>query len=398
MLGIGLTGCADLSMPRLKLTNPCLDTLPRRLANHALMGTIWKGLNPAYVWDSHVHLIGDGTSGSGAWINQDMGSWKHPVLNLQQYFYMNAGCVGEAENVDRANVQRLLTLVSAMPPGYKAMLYANDWTRDTHGEIVREHTIFHIPNAYAAHVAKTYPHSFEWVASIHPYRPDAVDELQKCAALGARAIKWLPTTMAIDPLSARCYRFYEAAAALHMPIISHAGHRATANDDTQDFGNPLRLKRALDAGVRVIVAHCANNGENRDLYQGDEGEYVDSFELFTRMMNDARYDRVLYADISAITQRTRLDTLKTILQNTKWHSRLINGSDYPLPGIMALYSPSAMAGDGLLEEDHVEFLEQVQLYNPLLFDFALKRLLRWNGSGFPASVFESRRFFESGKL
>lgn len=384
-----------MRLSKLAILNPCMRSLPDDLANHALMHTIWRGLDPAYVWDSHVHLIGDGASGSGAWINEEMGSWKNPLLNLQQFFYMNAACLDGVANVDRHNIERLLDLMADFPAGCKAMLYANDWTRDEQGRIVKEKTIFHIPNEYAAHIAKNYPDRFEWAASIHPYRPDAVDALHGCAAAGARAVKWLPSTMAIDPASARCYRFYEAAQALDMPIITHAGHRALAADETRDFGNPLRLKRALDAGVRIVIAHCANNGENRDLSKGESGGYVDSFELFTRMMNDRRYERLLHADISSITQRDHVETLKTVLRNNAWHSRLINGSDYPLPGILPLFSPSALADEALLDPSYAAFLERLQPYHPLLFDFALKRLVSYEGVSFPASVFESRRFFET---
>ena len=47
--------------------------------------------------------------------------------------------------------------------------------------------------------------------------------------------------------------------------------------EMHDFGNPLRLRRALDAGVRVVVAHCASMGQDRDLDRGAAGPLVDSF-------------------------------------------------------------------------------------------------------------------------
>jgi hypothetical protein len=33
----------------------------------------------------------------------------------------------------------------------------------------------------------------------------------------------------------------------------------------EDFGNPLRLRRPLEQGVRVLVAHCASLGSGLDL-------------------------------------------------------------------------------------------------------------------------------------
>lgn len=47
----------------------------------------------------------------------------------------------------------------------------------------------------------------------------------------------------------------------------------------------------------------------------------------------------------------------------------------------------------LLTIEESYFLENVRLYNPLLFDFALKRLLRFEGKSFPAKVFETNAFF-----
>ena len=58
----------------------------------------------------------------------------------------------------------------------------------------------------------------------------------------------------------------------NLPLISHAGlERAVLGREAHDFGNPLRLRRALDAGVRVVVAHCASLGEDRDLDRGAKG-------------------------------------------------------------------------------------------------------------------------------
>ena len=386
--------------PKPGLTNPCLAGLPETLARHPLLQSVWQGLDAAQVWDCHVHLVGAGDSGSGAgenqpWFSPDMDSLQHPILKLQKLFYLNAGCIHDTPGqMDRSYVERLRNLVAGMRPGFKAMLLAFDWYHDENGQPQPAHSMFHIPNAYAADTALRCPGSFEWVASVHPYRKDAADALQQAAAQGARAIKWLPSAMGIDPLSARCDRFYQAAADLGLPVISHAGRELAVQGGSQDFGNPLRLRRALDHGVRVVVAHCASDGEDQDIDRGTTGPRVTSYALFARMMDEPRYANLLYADISALTQRNRAWALKSVLQHREWHSRLLNGSDYPLPGIMPLFDPASLAGQGLLAEEAVPLLEQVRGHNPLLFDLALKRLLRFEDQAFPAGVFETRRFFD----
>jgi mannonate dehydratase len=224
-----------------------------------------------------------------------------------------------------------------------------------------------------------------------------VEALEQAKADNARAVKWLPASMGIDPASPLCDRFYEAAARLKMPVITHAGEeRAVIGTDIQEYGNPLRLRRALDAGVRVVVAHCASMGEDRDTDKGPHGPMVSSFELFARLFDTEKYTQHLFGDIAAMPQTNRAaPALARVLEREDWHPRLLNGSDYPLPGLMPIFSVKYLVSLGLVQESAVELLTYIREFNPLLFDFVLKRHLRSNGKGFSNSVFETRKFFES---
>jgi uncharacterized protein len=209
-------------------------------------------------------------------------------------------------------------------------------------------------------------------------------------------VKWLPGAMGMDPASALCDRFYEAAARLNLPLITHAGlERAVPGTDTQDYGNPLRLRRALDAGLRVVVAHCASMGRDRDLDKGANGPRVESFSLFARLMQETRYEKRLFGDISAMTQVTRAGpALAMVVEREDWHARLLNGSDYPLPGVLPLFSVDYLVSLGLVQESAAPVLREIRAYNPILFDFALKRHLRSNGKALAKGVFETRAFFD----
>jgi uncharacterized protein len=215
--------------------------------------------------------------------------------------------------------------------------------------------------------------------------------------LGARAVKWIPAAQGIDPAAPRCDRYYETLARLDLPLITHAGtERATPGDD--ELGNPLRLRRAIDHGVRVVVAHCATMGEGRDLDHGDNGSWVDNFSLFERMMDAPASAGRLYGDLSAVTQTARAGAaLKRIVERASeggdWAGRLLNGSDYPLPGIMPLYSPRHLVEMGLLDAAAEAPLTSIRRHNPLLFDFVLKRHLRSGPLRLARQVFETRRFF-----
>jgi mannonate dehydratase len=397
VLGLSALGATAWKYwPEQGWVNPCLSGLPDSVTQHPLMQTVWGGLDPAQVWDSHVHLIGSKAGGNGAWFSPDMDSPRHPVLMVQKTAYMNAACVADApDQLDASYLVRLLDQLAMLPTGFKTLLFAFDMAHDARGQPEPAKSIFYVPDAYASQLAHAYPARFEWAASIHPYRADCIDALQSAVAHGARAIKWLPSAMGIDPQSPRCDRFYAALAAANLPLITHAGRELAVPGGNQDFGNPLRLRRALDHGVRVVLAHCASDGDDIDTDRGAHGSRVRSFELFARLMDEPHYATLLHADISALTQLNRAWALKAVLQRQDWHARLLNGSDYPLPGVMPLFSASDMAARGLLDPAAVPWLQQIRAHNPLLFDFALKRLLRIDQTAFPASVFETRRFFES---
>ena len=112
------------------------------------------------------------------------------------------------------------------------------------------------------------------------------------------------------------------------------------------------------------------------------------------MMETPAYAGRLYGDISAVTQLNRAtDVLVTLLEREDWHPRLLNGSDYPLPGVMPIFSVRDLVARGLLEASAEAALKAIRSHNPLLFDFVLKRALRANGRSFPPSVFETRDFF-----
>ncbi|MEE9330665.1 MAG: amidohydrolase family protein [Methylophilaceae bacterium] len=377
--------------PDAGFSNPCLTGLPDSLKDHPLMLQIWDGINPSQVWDSHVHMVGTGDSDSGIWFNPNMDSWLHPTLKVQKKFYENGACA-DPDNIDHSTVNRMLNLAKEMPTGYKSMLFAFDWFHNEDGKPNKENSIFYIPNEYAARIASEHPQYFEWVASIHPYRDDAVDALEQAKAQGARAIKWLPPGMGIDPASPKCDAFYKKAADLNIPIITHTGRESAVQGGNQDHGNPLRLRRALDQGVRVVLAHCASDGDDEDLDNGNKR--IKSLDLFARLMDTPDYQTLAYGEISAITLINHAWAIKTVLERSDWHGRLVNGSDYPLPAILPLINTKQLHHMGLLDSEHLPFLQMLKRYNPIMFDFAVKRLIQHNGVGFDKSTFETRKVFD----
>ena len=347
-----------------------------------IVQSAWKGLNPERVWDVHAHLFGNGRSGAGIWVAPEFDHPFWPAARVRHAFYANAGCVGSDENQwDQGMVKRLSRLVDDLPAGARVMLLAFDFTYDERGKQLKEQTTFSVPNKYAQRIAASRPDRFEWIASIHPAREDAITELEWAKGAGARAVKWLPPTMGIDLRAPSSVAFYDALARLDMPLLVHVGEeQAVSGAKRHELANPVHLRVPLEKGVRVIAAHCATLGES---------DGVPNFELFSRLMDEPAYRGRLFGDISAVTQANRIQHLPDLLAaSRKWEGRLLNGSDYPLPGIMPLFSLDALVKGGMLKQEVVPAIRELRHVNALLFDFVLKRHL-----GFADSIFETRDFF-----
>jgi mannonate dehydratase len=378
------------------LLNACRDPSTNNLSSHPTVRAAWEGLRADRVWDVHVHLFGNGRADKGVWIDPHFDAGYSPPSRLRRKFFMNAACAGDDENgVDRAMVSRLASLVDQMPVGAKVMLLAFDFTYDEKGKRREDLTTFSVTNEYAQRIARSRPERFEWNASIHPYREDALEALAQAKAGGARAVKWLPPTMGIDLANPRCTPFYDALVKWDMPLLVHVGEeQAVHGAGRADLASPLALREPLERGVRVIAAHCASLGQSADT-DARSGKVVGNFALFQRIMSHRPYEGRLFGDISAVTQANRAGVLPQLLSQEAWEGRLLNGSDYPLPGILPLFSLKGMVSEGVLDGKIVPVIRELRETNSLLFDFVVKRHLSYAGRKFPLSTFETRDFFKA---
>jgi uncharacterized protein len=359
----------------------------------ALWKLAWAGVEARRVVDVHTHLLGhtaEEPSPDHAWIHPRtnspfaLGDWVR-----RRAIEHASGVASERERLSERYLERMGELWQPFPAGAAPMLLAFDQAVRADGSADRERTMFCTGDRYAQRVAHL--RQWAWAASVHPARPDAIDRLQQAHAAGARVVKWLPSAMAIDPSDARHQRFYRTMAELGLTLLSHAGEEmAVTGAARYDWINPLLLRAPLEAGVRVIVAHCASLGEALDLDAPGKPK-VSAFSLFARLMDDPSLGSRVWGDLSAITQiNRRTDVLATLLERSDWHARLLWGSDYPLPAIGWLTSPQRLADNQLIDPAEVETLERLQRLNPVAFDFVLKRRLRRDKHTLPAAVFEGK--------
>jgi len=393
--GLGLAGLSWRYWPEDGWVNECKTGMPKDLKQHPLIVKAIEGLDFTQIWDNHVHLVGLEGQGQDVWVNPEMETWHHPLKYIQLKFYLDGSCVKMNGSSNTAYVNRLNELVNELPAGMKTMLLAFDYYHEEGGSISKEKSTIYTSNEYVTQVVANNPERFEWVASIHPYRKDSVSRLEQAARQGARAIKWLPEAMGIDPASKQCIPFYDAMQRLGIPLLSHAGHEtAVGTEGGRELSNPLLLRHPMDHGVKVIMAHCASLGKAVDIDKGSKAAERSCFDLFERMMGEPAYEKLLFGDVSAILQLNRLSgPVKKLLLKTEWYTRLINGSDYPLPGIYPLFPLKQIERLGLIDNNQTEVLRQVRHYNPVWFDFLLKRMIRWKGQSFDNSVFETKRHF-----
>ena len=161
------------------LRNPCLGALPQELASTTWSTRPWKAWIRTSSGMRTCHLLGTGDRGSGCSIHPDMHRWWHPVECSPPACHVNAACVADdAASVDRAYVQSSSRCAPTSRLARAGRCSPSTMRSTTPGEPRAEWTTFHVPNAYAAPRGRAVRGRFEWVASVHPYREDALERLQ----------------------------------------------------------------------------------------------------------------------------------------------------------------------------------------------------------------------------
>ncbi|MGZ8532269.1 MAG: amidohydrolase family protein [Candidatus Binatia bacterium] len=348
-------------------------------ATKRLIDQAFDGIDPARLVDFHTHVIAIGTSVKDAFINSKMRSGIN-LERLKFLLYASASDIKNIDNTDQEYVTRLVLLARANKRQGKYRILAFDKHYRPDGTVDLTKTTMYVPNDYVVELARQYPDVFLPVISLHPYRRDAIDELDRWSQAGVKYIKWLPNAMGMDPANNAIEPFYRKMKAHNMILLSHGGEELAVDAaEDQELGNPLRLRKPLDMGIRVIIAHAASLGSCADLDngQGNNAKQANCFDLFLRLMEEAKYRGLLFGEVSAMLQFNRMPVpFSTLLKRQDLHPRLVNGSDYPLPAINALIRTRSLASDGFITGEERTALNEIYDYNPLLFDFVLKRTMR----------------------
>jgi len=282
--------------------------------------------------DAHVHLLGIGDNGSGCVMSPRMKS-----SFLYRFMKRRLGLVDG--RVDDGYLDLLIATKRASRLD-RIVLFAQDGVYDRRGVREEHGTHLYVPSDYVLRVAREHPGDFWACASINPSRRDAMEELERVTALGARMVKVHPPIQGIDPGDPRWRPFWRRVAELGVILVIHTGHEHSAPIHGQSLAHPARIVPALEEGATVVAAHAGTCA----IY--DAQDFYPSFRALLEKWP------TLYADTAILGNLFRLGALRRIASDPLVRSRLIHGSDFPLPASNVVWrAPGLILESNLLERD-----------------------------------------------
>jgi predicted TIM-barrel fold metal-dependent hydrolase len=260
--------------------------------------------------DAHVHVSA---------LTPEHGRMSARLLNSMPFRFMRWR-LGIPCN-DAATEQKIAKGLKATIEGTEqldaAVVLAFDAVYDKDGRFDEANTHLYVKNDYVIDLVKGNLKML-FGASVHPYRKDAVAEIERCVAAGAVLMKWLPIVQGMDPADERCIPFYEALAHFRLPLLCHTGGEKTLPNLDLGLADPMLLVPALERGVTIIAAHCGTRSAP------SEPDYVPQF---VRLAHEYEH---LYGDTAALNLPTRSYAYEVILRDPVVRGKLVHGSDWPV--------------------------------------------------------------------
>ena len=308
--------------------------------------------------DCHVHIVGNGSGGTGCRLN--IRSPYHQILARYMLSILDLPWSLLNGELDQCYVQSLVRMVRESSLD-RVMILAHDYVHDSDGKPRPELGSFYVPNEYVLQLGRDHP-EFIPAASIHPARPDALDELDRCIAGGAKMIKILPNCHNIDCNDKRYEKFWRRMAEARLPLLAHTGGELSVPVINKALADPEVLNLPLECGVTVIAAHCATSSLLLD------PDYTGKFlAMLKRHPN-------LYGDSSALNTPFRSKHYSRLLTSDV-RDRIIHGSDLPIP-VSAFW----VFTRGLINFEKFKELRKVN--NLLEMDYQIKRALGFSDRSF----------------
>lgn len=276
--------------------------------------------------DIHVHLFGIDEKKTGCRMSKTI----QEGYQFKLLMFM-LGLRRSDTSLDEQYENMLAEQVKASGVSKVAVL-AQDAVYDSNGFPDWSRTSFYVPNDYLFEVVDRHAQSMVACPGINPDRADALDELSRCHAKGARLFKVHPPTQGVDMATRKHTRFFRRCADLDMIMMVHTGHEHSAPVINKDLANPGRLWRALDEGCTVVACHAGTG------WVSDEPDQLPEFlKLLKRYPN-------LWGDTAVLgTAGRERDFHRLLDEGPVVRDRLLHGSDFPFPSAPAAFA--AMIGE-----------------------------------------------------
>ena len=201
-----------------------------------------------------------------------------------------------------------------------AVVLAFDAVYDRDGRLNEAGTHLYVTNDYVIELCLRH-RKMLFGCSVHPYRKDAVAEIERCVAAGAVLLKWLPIVQDFNPADPRCFPVYECLAHYKLPLLSHTGGEKSLPVRDLSVADPMLLSPALQRGVTVIAAHCGTRSAP------SEPDYL------PRFIRLARHFEHCYGDTAALCLPARSYAFPIVLGDKVVREKLVHGSDWPIPAL-----------------------------------------------------------------
>jgi predicted TIM-barrel fold metal-dependent hydrolase len=311
--------------------------------------------------DCHVHVSAC-TPGCGIMSPRLMRSL--PFQFMQWKFGVRGATLGTQVKLE----QLLVETINDTTELDAAVVLAFDAVHTRDGVFDTASTHLYVTNDYVIELTRRH-RKILFGASVHPYRKDAVDEIERCVKAGAVLLKWLPIVQNFNPADENCIPFYEALAHHKLPLLAHTGGEQSLPTLDRSVADPILLKPALDRGVTVIMAHCGTKSTFT------EPTYVQTFARLAKEYENC------FGDTSALNLPARWHAYD-LLKDPIVREKLVHGSDWPIMAIPPFFRLDlATSAELMMEKNWMK--RDIEIKKALGFDDAYwqraAKLLNVNG-------------------
>ena len=147
--------------------------------------------------DIHIHLAGTGDEGTGCIMSKKFKA---------SFFYYALLLLAKSKQLnDKVARDTILNVIKTSEKISKVVLLALDCVVEKNGDERPDISSIVTPNEYVIKVCNENKDRALFGASIHPYRKDSLDLIDRCVEEGAVLMKWIPSSQGIDPQNRKCF-------------------------------------------------------------------------------------------------------------------------------------------------------------------------------------------------